>query len=121
MVWGIQMSAIHDHTLSPAHGDLNLLGLVSMAVFGTIYALSPNAGQSRLAKIHLGLAVLSVVILVPGIVLAINGTGEALAKLGSAMTRLSMAMFGFAILKFGVGEASHDTHPGIRMSWQPAE
>ena len=31
MVWGIQMSASHDHTLSPAHGHLNLIGFVMSA------------------------------------------------------------------------------------------
>ena len=47
MVWGIQMSATHDHTLSPAHGHLNLIGFVSMSVFGTYYALTPSAAASR--------------------------------------------------------------------------
>ena len=65
MIWGIQMSATHDHTLSPAHGHLNLLGFVAMAVFGTFYALSPDAARSRLATIHFVLAVLSVLVLVP--------------------------------------------------------
>ena len=31
MVWGIQMSASGDHSLSPAHGHLNLIGWVSLA------------------------------------------------------------------------------------------
>ncbi len=34
MAWGIQMSATHDHTLSPAHGHLNLIGFVAMSIFG---------------------------------------------------------------------------------------
>jgi len=47
MTWGIQMSVTHDHTLSPAHGHLNLLGFVAMAVYGPYYAVSPEVGQSR--------------------------------------------------------------------------
>ncbi len=42
MVWGIQMSATHDHTLSPAHGHLNLIGFVLMSLFGAFYALFPR-------------------------------------------------------------------------------
>ena len=42
MVWGIQMSASQDHTLSPAHGHLNLLGWVSMGMFGVYYAVTPH-------------------------------------------------------------------------------
>lgn len=102
MVWGIQMSATHDHSLSPAHGHLNLIGFVAMAVYGTFYALSPDAARSRLALAHLCLAVLSVITLVPGIVMAITETGETLAILGSMLALLSMAMFGFVVMKFGI-------------------
>ena len=103
MGWGIQMSANHDHTLSPAHGHLNLLGFVAMAVYGAYYAVSPEAGQSRLARFHYALAVLSVLVLVPGIVSAITGSGETLAKVGSVLSVLSMVLFGLVVLKFRVG------------------
>ncbi|PSL13591.1 hypothetical protein [Shimia abyssi] len=103
MGWGIQMSATHDHTLSPAHGHLNLLGFVAMAVYGSYYAVSPEAGQSRLAQFHYALAVLSVIVLVPGIVLAITGSGETLAKVGSVFSVLSMVLFGLVVLKFRLG------------------
>ncbi|MEO9576526.1 MAG: hypothetical protein ABJ263_19720 [Tateyamaria sp.] len=97
------MSATHDHTLSPAHGHLNLLGFVAMAVYGAYFAVSPEAGQSRLARFHYALAVLSVLVLVPGIVSAITGSGETLAKVGSVLSFLSMALFGLVVLKFRVG------------------
>ncbi|MGA9411119.1 MAG: hypothetical protein WBV78_11835 [Roseobacter sp.] len=54
MVWGIQMSATNDHSLSPAHGHLNLIGFVMMSVFGAYYALTPLAGRSRTAKVMCG-------------------------------------------------------------------
>jgi len=56
MAWGIQMAASGDHGLSPAHAHLNLLGWVSFAIFGFYYHLVPTAAQSRLAMVHLGLA-----------------------------------------------------------------
>jgi hypothetical protein len=56
------MSATQDHTLSPAHGHLNLIGFVVMTVFGTFYALSPGAAASRLAAIHYWLSLAAVLI-----------------------------------------------------------
>jgi len=106
MMWGIQMSATHDHTLSPAHGHLNLIGFVAMSVFGTYYALTPNACQGRLATIHYGLTTTSVLVLIPGIVLAITEQGEVLAKIGSIFAVLSMALFVFVVLRKGVGRAA---------------
>ncbi len=104
MIWGIQMSATHDHTLSPAHGHLNLIGFVAMAVFGTYYALTSTARKSRLAILHYGLTTAAVLILIPGIALAISGEGEVLAKIGSVLALLSMALFGFVVLRHGVGD-----------------
>ena len=109
MVWGIQMSATHDHTLSPAHGHLNLIGFVAMAVFGTFYALSPTAAASRLAGIHYLLTVASVLVLIPGIALAISGLGETLAKIGSVLALASMALFTFVVYRHGVS-----TPPGAQ-------
>ena len=103
MAWGIQMSATQDHTLSPAHGHLNLIGFVAMSVFGTFYALCPLAAAARLALVHYALSLASVVVLVPGIVLAITGTTEALAKAGSVLAILSMAVFAYTALRNGVG------------------
>ncbi|MCC0036024.1 MAG: hypothetical protein H6887_12290 [Hoeflea sp.] len=103
MIWGIVMSATQDHTLSPAHGHLNLIGFVVMTVFGTFYALSPGAAASRLAGIHYFLTLAAVLIIVPGIVMAISGSGETLAKIGSVLTLAAMALFAFLVLRHGVG------------------
>lgn len=100
MIWGIQMSATHDHTLSPAHGHLNLIGFVAMSVFGAYYALTPRAAASRLAAVHYWLTVAAVLMLVPGIVLAITGTGETLAKAGSVLAVVSMALYAYVVLRF---------------------
>jgi cbb3-type cytochrome oxidase subunit 1 len=109
MAWGIQMSASQDHTLSPAHGHLNLIGFVAMSVFGTYYALTPSAAASALSKAHYALTVLAVVILVPGIVMAITQQGEALAKAGSVLALLSMALFCFMVVRNGVGTSRADS------------
>ena len=100
MLWGIQMSASQDHSLSPAHGHLNLLGFVMLSVFGTYYALVPAAAASLLGWVHYGASVVSIAVLVPGIVLAITEQGDTLAKLGSVLAVLTMALFVVVILRY---------------------
>ena len=121
MIWGIQMSATHDHTLSPAHGHLNLIGFVVMSVFGTYYALTPQAAASRLANIHFGVTVLTVLVLTPGIAMAITGRGEILAQGGSLLALLSMALFAFTVFRYGAGPAPERTASAKAAERQPAE
>lgn len=93
MGWGIQMSASGDHAMAPAHAHLNLLGWVGFAVFAFYYHLVPAAAQTWLARAHFALAVLGIVVLVPGIYLAIANETEVLAKIGSVIAVLSMLVF----------------------------
>lgn len=98
MAWGIQMAATGDHTLSPAHGHLNLIGFVTMGLFGIYYHLVPDAAETRLARVHFWLTLAAVIILVPGIALAITGTTEAVAPIGSILAIASMAIFAFVVV-----------------------
>jgi hypothetical protein len=49
---GLVMAASHDHSAFPAHAHMNLLGWVSMSIFGIFYRLFPAAAASKLAKVH---------------------------------------------------------------------
>ncbi|MFC7063724.1 cytochrome-c oxidase [Halobacillus seohaensis] len=49
---GIAMEIMQDHRLAGAHAHINLIGWASMALFGVIYVLFPNAGDTVLAKLH---------------------------------------------------------------------
>ena len=99
MAWGIQMSATHDHTLSPAHAHLNLLGWVTFSIFAFYYHAVPDAAQSLLARVHFGVAAVGLILIVPGIAMAVTGQGELLAKLGSVLSLLSMLMFAAVVLR----------------------
>lgn len=99
MAFGIYMSASGDHTLSPAHGHLNLLGWVSIAIYATFYTVVPRAAASRLAKIQVLLAQVGVIMLIPGIILAIQGAGEGLAKTGSVILLLSITLFAWVAIR----------------------
>lgn len=98
MAMGIFMAASHDHTLSPAHAHLNLLGWVSMGLYGLFYHAAPAIAAKRIARAHIVLATLSVWLLIPGVALANLGLNEGLAVIGSLATIASMAMFFFIVV-----------------------
>jgi hypothetical protein len=49
---GMTMGIIHDFRLTSVHAHINLLGWVSMALFGLIYHFYPAAANTKLAKTH---------------------------------------------------------------------
>src|SRR5215208_6185153 len=60
---GIGMAASQNHAIMPAHAHLNLLGWVSLFLFGIYYERRPVLDTSRLALIQVGLWSLGTVIL----------------------------------------------------------
>ena len=53
MAWGTHMGVSGDHSLSPAHAHLNLLGWVTLSIMGGFYALSPRTGWLPWANLGL--------------------------------------------------------------------
>lgn len=49
---GLFMAASHDHSMAAVHAHLNLLGWVSLALFGLFYRVFPQAAATKLAKAH---------------------------------------------------------------------
>ena len=52
VVMGIVMAASENVTLRPVHAHLNLLGWVSLALFGLFYTIYPNAADNRIARLQ---------------------------------------------------------------------
>ncbi len=52
MVMGAYMGGSGDHTLSPVHAHINLLGFALMTVFGLAYRLMPAMAQGLPARLH---------------------------------------------------------------------
>ncbi len=102
MVFGIWMSASHDYSLAPAHAHLNLIGWVTLALFGIYYHLVPSA-TGRLATLHFAVSTIGVLLLVPGIILAIREVTELPAVLGSFVALGSMLMFLYIVVRNGRG------------------
>lgn len=49
---GLYMAGSHDHGMRPVHAHLNLLGWVSLALFGLFYRAWPQAARSPWAFAH---------------------------------------------------------------------
>lgn len=52
VILGLTMGMVDDFRFASVHAHLNLLGWVSMALFGLIYHFYPKAAVTRLAKTH---------------------------------------------------------------------
>ena len=105
MVFGIWMSASGDHQLASAHAHLNLVGWVTMGLFGLFYHLVPSAAAGRLGTLHFGVHTLAVWLMVPGIVLAIQQTTPVLAILGSFAALGSMLLFLYIVIRSATAPA----------------
>lgn len=93
MGFGIFMAASHDHTLASAHAHLNLLGWVSMALYGLYYHVVPAAAETQLARIHVAVATLGLWVMIPGVAMAILGMTEGPAVIGSLLSIAGMVLF----------------------------
>lgn len=94
---GIFMGITGDYTLAPAHAHNNLLGWVSMAIFGLYYALVPEIAARRPALAHFWLALTANIVFPIGIGLVVTGKGETLSIVGSLLEVLSMLLFGIIV------------------------
>ncbi|NML73254.1 hypothetical protein HHL25_03845 [Rhizobium sp. S-51] len=93
MAMGIFMAASHDHSLLTVHAHLNLVGWVSMAIYGLFYHGVPTVAATRLARTHVAVATTGLWIFIPGIALAVLDITEGPAILGSLLTILGMLLF----------------------------
>jgi cbb3-type cytochrome oxidase subunit 1 len=72
MIWGAVMGATQDHSLSPAHAHLNLLGFVTLAIMGMFYAVSPGLAGKRLAWVNFALSTAGVLLFAPMLALVLR-------------------------------------------------
>ena len=92
---GIVMGASGDHGLMPVHAHINLLGWVSMTLFGLIGRAHPDVLRGPLATAQFWLYNLGVPALLVGLTLLLRGN----AALGPVVGALSMVV-GVAVLLF---------------------
>ncbi len=95
MSLGIWMGVSGDHGQFPTHAHINVVGWVSLAVYGLVYRAYPAAAQSPLAPWHFGLANVGAFLLVVGNagILAGHQSFEPLAGTGGVVTLLGAVLF----------------------------
>ncbi len=110
------MAAGHDFTLAPAHAHLNLLGWVSLSLYGLYYRAYPEAAQGRLPRLHFALAAAGVAIAVPALALLLLGkeAAEPVVAVGSLLTLAGMLCFA-AVILLTARSARSTLRPAVRL------
>src|SRR5215203_1736085 len=101
MSWGITMGISHDHSTMPAHAHLNLLGWVSLFLFGVYYRLHPATDVGRLALAQIATWALGTVVMTVGVA-AIHAGHEGadpIAAIGSLIVVGSMLLFATLVFR----------------------
>lgn len=98
---GLAMGVAQDFTLTPVHAHINLLGFVSMMLFGLYYRGAASAG--RLAWVQAGMASAGFVTMTGGLWLVLSGTSAAVGKpatmVGALLVTGSMLLFLITLLR----------------------
>ena len=97
MGFGVYMSIVQDFALAPAHAHNNLLGWVTMALYGFYYKAVPGAAVTRLAVVHFWVAFVGALTFGPGVALAIMGKTEAVISVSSILVIIGMLIFAWTV------------------------
>ena len=101
MIWGIAMGISQDHSTLPAHAHLNLLGWVSLFLFGIYYHLHPAIDRSGLASLQVWIWIAGTIILTIGVGLVHSGheIGDPIAAVSSLLVLADMLLFGWLVFR----------------------
>ena len=117
MVWGLQMAISNDHSAFPAHAHLNLLGFVSLFLFGFYYRMHPSLDQSLVAFVQIWIWIGGTVVMAVGVALVHTGHagGDRMAAIGSIIVLAAMLTFAWLVFRSERGTKS------LASSTMPAE
>lgn len=121
MALGIGMGLSQDFSLTPVHAHVNLLGWVSMMLYGLYYRGSP-AAPGRLAWAQVTTATAGFSAMSGGLWLYLSAAGEAMKPVvvaGSCMSILSMALFLTVLIRNSRHPVARDGQAGQAMSGRP--
>ena len=102
MCWGMAMATTENFVLAPAHAHLNLLGWVTMSIYGGFYALTQKTMSPRLAWINYGLATLGVAIMIPTLAVFLTTGNQALGPvigLGGVLNIIALLTFSLSAFR----------------------
>jgi hypothetical protein len=114
MSMGIGMAVSQDHSIMPAHAHLNLLGWVSLFLFGIYYERRPKLDGSRLALIQVYAWSIGTVILTIGVAGVHLGYTEfdPIAGIGTLIVLGAMLLFAYCVFR-PVGSVAPETTVGM--------
>lgn len=93
---GVAMGASGDHSLAPLHAHINLLGWVSMTLFGLIGAVYPATIQGRIATVQFWVHNLGLPALLVSLAARLKGHEAAAPLLGLASVVVGSGVLLFA-------------------------
>jgi hypothetical protein len=101
MGWGIQMGVTHDHSAFPAHAHLNLLGWVSLFLFGVYYHLNPSLDKAGAARIQVWIWMVGTITEAIGVGLVSTGheAADPVVAVGSLTVFAAMLIFGWLVFQ----------------------
>jgi hypothetical protein len=96
---GLHMSISGNHAATGAHAHANLLGWVTMAIFGVYHALNPQKAARRLAMIQYAVYTFGVAVLVPSLYLMLSGNAamEPIVAVSSLIAFAGVLLFAVII------------------------
>ena len=97
---GMFMGGSGDHTLSPLHAHINLVGFVLMALFGLMFRVIPGLADGILAAAHFWLFQIGAIVLVTCLYLLLT-TRVAESTVGPVILLAEVAIFA-ALVAFAV-------------------
>lgn len=97
---GVTMGASGDHSLFPVHAHINLLGWVSMALFGLIGTVHPSITEGRIAAAQFWMHNVGVPVLLCALTLRIKGYQSVEPLIGIASIDVGCSVLLFAWLVF---------------------
>ena len=112
---GLQMSISGVHNVTGAHAHTNLLGWVTMALFGGYYALNPAKATTRLATLQYGVFTFGTAIMVPSLYLMLSGYEalEPLVAVSSLIAFLGVILFAVVVYAKDVEATAGATRPAV--------
>ncbi|MET0529128.1 MAG: hypothetical protein ABW003_12460 [Microvirga sp.] len=118
MGMGIGMAASQDHSIMPAHAHLNLLGWVSLFLFGIYYERRPALDTSRLARIQVYLWTIGTVVLTVAVAAIHLGyeSADPLAGIASIIVLGAILLFAYFVFR-----PAHSATPAPTARMTPAE
>jgi xanthine/uracil permease len=114
---GLTMGIIHDFRFTSVHAHVNLLGWVTMALFGLIYHFYPNAANSKLAKIQFWFHNIGVPVMLGGISLQVLGVSAALPPtiIGSITVVIGVILFMVNVFKYVGKDSNYNSDKDITL------